>query len=774
MFPVNVYRLQIGPFFGFKEARKILPLLHDLGINTVYLSPYQETVKNSLNPYEITRFDQVRKDVGGQKEYLLFCKKLKQYGMGQLMDLVVNHMARSVQNPWFYDVLQKGKASTFANYFDIDWKLGGNKIVLPILHEPLEEALKKKKVHLDGPFLVYDHIRYPLAKDSLDKGSIRPLSLQHYTWVEEQFAHEKINFRRFFDIHELIALRMENPEVFKSFHQWAFQQVKLGNVQGFRIDHPDGLFEPKKYFQQLRQHLPKDFYVVAEKILQYGEDLPQEWPVQGTVGYDYISALSHLFVQKDNEKSFTKLYQTFSQLKENPESLLYKEKVAYTRLYLRAEINRIVERLHPSSFSKEVLQESLIEILAYFPRYRSYGRKQDRLLWENVLIAWAKTASPPLVHFWKSFFLEKRRGPLMKCIEQLLPAIFAKGFEDTHLYVYNRLLSLNEVGGMPHRFGISIKEFHEINCHRNQHWPMTMTAGSTQDCKRSEDVRMRIHALSEMPELFHQHVHKWHQINLPLSQGIDRNTEYFFYQTLIGFWQKGDKRTLTKRLINYMIKASREAKIHTNWMSPNTRYEKTLSTFVKNVCSQPKNSFFWKNFLPFHQKIDQLGQYNSLSALVLRLGSGGVFHLFQGNECWTYALVDPDNRRPVSFSDHARLLKQGNSLKTSLLQKGLQFRLSHPDLFLDGSYIPLMARGAKKDHVVAFMRQKDRQTILVVSLRFYAHLSFHDPLWKSTYIDLPQAYSFTNIFTEKTMKLSRTVPLDQLIFPHPFAILHAH
>lgn len=846
--PISAYRLQMGPKFRFRDAEEIIPYLYSLGVNTIYLSPFQQTVEGSLNPYEITNFDQFNPPVGTEKDYSAFCKTLKKYKMGQVIDLVVNHMARSSQNPWFYDVLEKGKRSPYAPFFDIDWDFGADRVILPVLGETLEEAVEKKHLKVQkikGRWIfAYQGMKLPINQqgqeqlNTLKKGHdlFALHDKQHYELISWHRAHHRVNFRRFFDIHELIGLKMEDPQVFKAFHKWPIDEVKKGNVHGFRIDHPDGLYQPKRYFLKLKKTLKEigkeSFFIAVEKILQYQEEVRGDWKVSGNVGYDYMNLLGAIFVDKRNERAFNQIYQNFLGKRVDPVKLLYDEKYQYAHTCLPAEFTILSGRIH------EVLQEypltkpikereifhSLVQILCHFPCYRSYIDQvgqlcdEDLIFWQTTLEKWQKKEGKKLLphhtSFWKQFFYlkedknkkrQKAFFPILLRIQQLLPALFAKGFEDTHLYVYNRLTSLNEVGGMPSRFGLDLAEFHKNLEIVSHHYPQTMNAGSTHDTKRSEDVRMRISALSEMPIIFDLHLKEWHAANKKFLSHVaeevypDPNVEYFFYQTLLGFWPQNhpkaeQKKELIKRVQDYLLKSLREAKVYTNWVENNQAYETAVIDFVARVLKQPSSSKFWKSFDHLNERIYSLGLYNSLSSLTLRLGSPGAFDIYQGTEVFKYSLVDPDNRRPVSFKEHAKLLAKvqketeqktdvkewlhkefchasNDKLKIYLLHQGLKLRNQASSLFVGGKYVPLEVSGPLKNHVVAFMRQDKKASLLVFSLRFFHDLSLLDAGWKRTFIELPSPLKGENIYTKEKVSLPKKVPLEMLLDPLPMGMI---
>ena len=703
--PISSYRLQLTKKFTFQDAIKILPYLKTLGVEMIYLSPFFQIEKDSLNPYKILTPYEVDSQVGGKKGFESFCSALTKHHMTHMIDLVPNHMGASVDNPWWFDLLKFGKKSKYAQFFDIEWEAGNGKIIIPFLHDG-SKIIKK------GEFLYVDDKKYPLKPGTENLSLEDILSSQNYQLIHWKLTHKKINYRRFFDISELVGIKMEDPNLYDLYHKTIFRWIKEGKVQGLRIDHPDGLLNPSAYLKKLNRDC-KNLYIVCEKILQSGELLRPDWKAEGTVGYDVLNTLNTLFVNPKSEKQFDKIYQEFTGDKKDPQQLLIDLKRSYIKKYLESEIEIISKKI------KE--KEKLIELLAHFPIYRSFVKTKGKEI---------ESADETLFKNAKFLLKDENRKALLR-IQQLMPAVFAKGFEDTFLYRYNRLIALNEVGGNPTQFGMEIGKFHQINQKRSTHFPHSMITTSTHDTKRSLDVRMRIAVLSLIPKRWEAKIGKWRQLNGPF---IDCNIEYFFYQTLIGFWPDDKQKsylTYRKRLIDYMIKVVREGKHYTDWVEVNENYESDLIKFINKVLD---NELFWKDFYPFNEEITLYGMYNTFSSLILKLTLPGVCDFYQGEELWRYDLVDPDNRQDVNFQSRAKLLEEINTfpdqktllnwfsmphnakLKMYIIHKGLQIRNQEKDLFIDGKYIPLET---KDENTVAFIRKKGNREILVITPRFY-------------------------------------------------------
>lgn len=681
----SVYRLQFSKDFNFQDAIRALDYIESLGVEAIYCSPYLRSIPGSMHGYDVISPLVIDPELGSMEDFEAFCRELKARGMGHYFDLVANHMAASELNPWWYDVLEKGERSEYAQFFDIDWSKG--KVMFPILGDPKKLAEEK------GDIVRYeDHTQV--------YGRRLPLEEQ-YELAYWQEAPQCVNYRRFFDIIGLVALKVEREEVFETYHQFLFRLIQEGKIDGLRIDHPDGLYDPEQYFERLRERFP-DLPIVIEKILEKDEELPSSWQIQGTVGYEYLNDLLGLFVDSREEEIFTEIYHNFIGEEVDPKELLYEQKREYALLYLDAEIESMCRQFG-------VEKEELVDSFAKMEVYRTY----------------------------------KRHGtPFEMRFQQISPPITAKGLEDTHFYVYNRFAALNEVGGDPSCFGRSIDHFHKKNRERQKKYPHGFITSSTHDTKRSEDVRMRMCAISEIPKIWSKKVKEWSQ----MTEFPDPNMEYLFYQTLIGAYS--DDPRLPDRLVAYMIKAAKEGKVLTNWVNPDPNYENMVRHGVLQALD---NKEFMESFLPVWEQCFELGEKNTFAAMTLRLGSPGVFDLYQGTELWDDSLVDPDNRRPVDFGLRAR---SEDHSKLSYLRKGLQFRKAHVELFLHGEYRPLKTTGEG----VAFMRTFEGKEVIVVARRFFSR---GDPV----VVSLPKECRYRNIFSESVFEGKTLVePLAGIYF----------
>ncbi len=692
----------------------------------------------------------------------------------------------------------------------------------------------------------------PRSFDRLD----RLIEAQAYRPAFWRVATEEINYRRFFDVNELAALRVEAPEVFRPAHQLLFRLLAEGKATGLRIDHPDGLWDPARYFRQLQENfvlehvrgrLPPGhdtadlerevaacladrlgegrgpapawpLYVVAEKILCEGEPLPQDWAVDGTTGYDFLNAVNGLFVDGDGRDAFDRAYQQFvrppaefGQLVNSAKKMTMLVSVASEINALGHQLDRIAERnRRHRDFTLGSLTFAIREVIACLRVYRTYvtGPEavalRDRLVVEEA-VEEAKRRNPRTAEAVFDFvgdtlllrnvadFQEADRPRLVEWVmkfQQLTGPVMAKSVEDTVFYTYNRLASLNEVGGSPDRYGVSVAAFHRQNAERLERWPYALVATSTHDTKRSEDVRARLNALSEMPGEWQAALARWGRMSSPRKTVVDdrpapdRSDEYLLYQTLLGAWPEGQPAGdalvgLRGRVVDYMRKATKEAKVHTSWVNPNTEYDDAVRDFVCRVLAD--EGPFLTDFLALQRRVAFFGYFNSLGQVLLKLTCPGVPDFYQGTELWDFSLVDPDNRRPVDYGRRqdvlaelrGRIDRDGDDLrplaaellaavhdgriKLYLTYRALNFRREHPKLFAEGAYLPLEASGIKRDHVCAFARCVGEEAVLVVVPRLLVRLvggEEQPPLgaavWGQTRLLLPQQLAgrtYRNLFT---------------------------
>ena len=672
----------------------------------------------------------------------------------------------------------------------------------------------------------------PRSFDALDS----LLNDQSYRLAFWRVAAEEINYRRFFDVNDLAAIRMELPEVFDATHNLLLELIANGAVTGVRIDHPDGLYLPREYFEKLQRRsaaalgipLPKDgraIYLVVEKILTDNETLRADWPVHGTTGYEFAKLVSNVLVDASAEQAITKTFQRFIGHSMPFGHLIYAKKRLVMRLSLANDVNVLGDMLDRLSeknrwfrdFTLDALARAVHETIACFPVYRTYvtpGQpvsEEDRAIIERA-VATAKRRNPALeesvFNFLRDILLlrfpenldDEARAEhehFVLKFQQSTSPIMAKGLEDTAFYIYNRLIALNEVGGEPQHFGISVEDFHAQNGTRLRDWPATLLATSTHDTKRSEDVRARILAISELPQLWRTSLQRWRAINRRWKRKLeddfapDPNEEYLFYQTLLGSWPLGTTEAspeYIERIQAYMAKALKEAKMNTSWIQPNEQWDSAMSDFVARVLDpSPKNKFL-PTFLPLAEQIAQLGAINSLSQLALKLTVPGVPDIYQGSEIWNFTLVDPDNRRLVDYQQRRDLLAslemaspeellqkwQDGRIKLLVTQRLLRFQREQTELFKRGNYVPLAVSGEFADCCVAFTREYEGKWIAILVPRLSSRVGF-PPIgekWKDTAVELPASISIegaTEIFSGR--ELDRNVlPLAEAMSALPFAV----
>ena len=917
--PRATYRLQLNRDFTLDDATALIPYLAELGISHCYTSPLLKARPGSPHGYDIVAHDVINDELGGEAAFARFTEALRAHGLGLLMDIVPNHMGvMGRDNPWWLDVLEHGRASRYARFFDIDWKplkdeLRG-KVLLPVLGDHYGNILDRCELQIvfdrdSGALsaeyfehrfpldpaeypLVFAHRRDDLAArlgadhasvgefdslltafanlpprhdDSPDaieersrdtlihKRRLAALCAQDvdiaqyledvladfngtgqragnpavlHALLEKQgwrlaywrVAADEINYRRFFDINELAALSMERREVFDATHRRVFELLAAGSVQGLRVDHPDGLYDPAGYFDRLQDtaaaiakpdvsesrpgHAAHPRYVVVEKILAADEALPEHWPVHGTTGYEFVRSAGGLFVDPASAEAMNEAYhgltgaEPFATTVQSARRQIMEEALASELAVLATELARIAEMdTHTRDFTRSGLRQAIENTVACFPVYRTYIDADGPSATDEARIdaaidaarRSAKVADDTIYGFLRDVLLTRQAAGreedyrarvlafAMK-FQQFTSPVAAKGVEDTAFYRFNRLVSLNEVGGEPAEFGHSPHQFHRDNEARWRHWPHSLLAGSTHDAKRSLDASMRIHALSEHPGDWTGLVKRWMRASARFRQVLDAepapvaNDEYLLYQTLIGAWPNGPldetaRNDLVRRIQAYMVKALREAKQRTSWTRPDIDYEAAMEGFIASIL-EPANGFV-ETFLPFQQTIAQAGRLNSLAYLLLELTSPGVPDLYQGDEFWQFLLVDPDNRRPVDFArrhaaldalqshqgggplsagDLEALLKddhEGRS-KLYLVWRLLALRRRHPGLFREGDYIALETSGAQAGRLCAFCRRRDDAVAVSIVPRLAAHLPTGTsgfPLgrdaWEDTRVHLP-------------------------------------
>lgn len=929
--PSSTYRVQFNKDFRFADALALVPHLHDLGITDLYASPVLRARAGSPHGYDQVEPTRLNPELGSAEEFRQLTDELRRRGMGLLLDIVPNHMAASMDNPWWRNVLEHGRASPYASFFDIRWVEGQDanlqdRLLLPILGDQLADVLERQELQLnlddDGFFVRYYDSRLPLdpatyagvlevaarratkreaafalsrlsaasrsipprtstlatatrerqeltealkqeiwrlysrngdarsavsaAVEAFNLTSRRPgrsallerlLGEQPYQLVYWRTGLERLNYRRFFDVTGLAAVRIESPRVFRAMHELVLNLAAEGRVTGFRIDHIDGLYDPLGYLRRLQHALGGDFYLVVEKILAGDEDLPRDWPVAGTTGYDFLNYLNGVFLDGRGVRKLGQVYDRMLGRSTAPGDITYEQQKRAMQDLFQAEIHALASQLArigagaagTPDYELSAFSQALVEVSACLPVYRTYVRgyrisRRDRAYIERAVAEARRRSDLPdgLLDFVRRVLLletppgltnRERRDWLALVMrwQQFTGPVMAKGVEDTSLYVYNRLISMNEVGSDPVEGAIGVARFHRNNSRRLRDWPHSLNATSTHDTKRSEDVRARIDVLTEIPAQWERRLLRWSELNRHLKWDVDggprpdANEEMLVYQTLLGVWplDASAHLELSPRLKEYMVKACREAKVHTSWLAPDEEHESAVTSFIDAVLDEAESAAFLADFRDFVRVVAFHGALNSLSQSVLKIVSPGVPDFYQGTPLWDFSLVDPDNRRPVDFGRQRalqldlmakaevdtegllpRLLRDWRSgaVKLFSVQRALHFRRKNPDLFHSGSYAPLRATGPRAGSVVALLRSRGDQWLLVAVPRFTTRLTrpeewpLGSEVWSGTSLVLPDVAPrvWRNIYSgalTKSEGQATGLPLAEVFAAFPLALM---
>ncbi len=795
---IATYRLQLTPDFGFDDAVAVLPYLRSLGISHVYCSPYLQAAAGSNHGYDVIDHDIANRELGGEEALARFHAALRDNDLGQVIDIVPNHM--SIADPGnhrWWDVLAKGRSSDSARFFDIDWDALGGRVVLAVLADPYGDVLDRNEITIDsehGEVRYFDH-RFPLAPGSLDgAGSVHEvLERQHYRLAHWRTAQHTLNYRRFFDVNTLIGVRVEDDDVFDAVHRRALQWVADGVAQGVRVDHPDGVRDPAGYLRRLREAAP-DAWIVIEKILEPGEALPPEWPVDGTTGYDAMQRITALFVDPRREVALTRAYATFIGHSDDYPSYAQtvdESKQLVLRRVLAADVARLVDmslrviatdtRLR--DFGRDDLRDAFEAVLRAMPVYRTYVTPGSLSAEDAKVIASTIDHGRRLLPHVDGRVLDWL-GQVMRMdttdpaeieiaarLQQLTGPAMAKGVEDTTFYRYSRLVALNEVGSDPSHFGSTVAAFHAETALAVQQHPMSMVSTTTHDTKRSEDVRARIALLSEMPQTWTELALRWkarHADRWP--DGLrDLDLEYLVYQTLVGAHPLP-----VERLHTYLDKAMREAKRATSWLDPDDRFERAAHAFVDTL---DIDETFQAELAELSARLSPAAGIASLSQLALKLTLPGVPDIYQGSELFTDSLVDPDNRRAVDYQLRRDLLQRAvdradpppldDGAKLWLTARLLDVRRKYTDSLLGphATYEPLAVTGQDADATVAFGRGCD--IVVVAPIR---PLRIVSGGWHDTVVDLP-AGTWRNVLDPTAGDLRGRLELASLANTYHLAVL---
>jgi malto-oligosyltrehalose synthase len=712
--PRATLRLQFHKGFTFADAEALVPYFAALGISHVYASPITRARAGSLHGYDVVDPTEVNPELGGEDGLRKLVDTLRRTELGLIVDIVPNHMAATLENAWWVDVLRHGQRSRYAQWFDIDWEsedpeLRG-KVFLPWLTKPMNDV----------------------TPDEIDKLGLPKSGAYRLGWWRS--AGDRINWRRFFDINDLVCLRMENDEAFEAVHAMIAGLYGEGLIDGVRVDHVDGLADPAAYCRKLRQRLdpgqPSRPWLVVEKILLRGESLPADWGCDGTTGYDFMDEVSAL---QHDPAAGPELAEAWARLTGRPADFAIEEQAARREIIARSFSGaleacvRAFDALERSDLSRPALRRGLTEMLVHFPVYRGYGTPADAPWLAQAADGARRTGLPG--DGWVIDWLQRRLGERSTAatrFRQLSAPVAAKSVEDTAFYRYGPLLSRNDVGFDVERFGSSVADFHARMRQRQAEWPRAMLATATHDHKRGEDVRARLAVLSERPRDWSGRLARWLEAVAPLRTGgmPDRADIAMLLQTIVGTWpfdlaldDAVGRAAFAKRLEGWLLKALHEAKRHTDWSDANAAYERAARRLLHRLLVEEDGSALRAELFAFVEEIAPPGTTNSLAQTLLRLTVPGVPDLYEGTELWDLSLVDPDNRAPVDFALRQEMLGTGRSLKQMLIVRALGLRKAMPEVFAQGSYEPVDVDGPLADHVVAFVRRHEADAILVVTPR---------------------------------------------------------
>jgi (1->4)-alpha-D-glucan 1-alpha-D-glucosylmutase len=728
---VSTYRLQLTPEFGFDAAAAVVPYLARLGVTHLYCSPWLQTVEGSQHGYDVIDHSRVSSGLGGQQALDRLVAAAHEAGLGIVLDIVPNHMsieAPESQNKAWWSVLRDGPLSPYAAWFDIDWVNGD--LLVPVLGGPLASCVDYLVV--DGDRIRYFEHEFPYAEGTLVEGDIlATLDKQHYRLADWRVAVTDLRHRRFFDVTTLAGVRVEDPVVFAPTHERILKQVHDGTVDGLRVDHPDGLADPGAYLQQLHDQ-SGGAWIVAEKILEHGEQLPA-WPCAGTTGYDALNLVLGLFVDPAGEQPLTSLWESRTGTRESYEEVVERSKRDVLDKVLNAELERLALlavqacNLEHLDVTQRGMEQALTEVLVAFDVYRDYGAGDHVHRAVGIALEVLPERAREIELIGK---LALSQGPVspefVTRFQQTCGPVMAKGVEDTTFYRYLRLSALNEVGGDPGQFGVSAEDFHAWCVAQHRDWPRSMTTLSTHDTKRSEDVRARLVQLAAHPREWADATSDWSHA---LPERLDAATEELVWQSAFGAWPID-----ADRLVAYVEKATREAKTHTSWTAPDADYDARVQSFVRAALAQPA---VVKGIEAFVARVADGWRTTVLGQKLVQLTMPGVADTYQGCELVDLSLVDPDNRRPVSYDRRRYLLDSPDtslsSEKLRLVSTVLPLRRANPTWFLEGSYEPLEAEAG----TLAFCR--DGQVVTVVPLRggIPGDVQLPDGDWVNLLVGLP-------------------------------------
>ncbi|MEG5854883.1 malto-oligosyltrehalose synthase [Enterobacter mori] len=808
MIPSATYRIQFRNGMTFDRVVALIPYFRDLGISHLYASPVFTATTDSTHGYDVTDPNEIDPAIGGRDGFNRMAAALRQAGMGLILDIVPNHMSTSLENRWWRDVIEHGKQSRYARYFDIDWS---RPLTLPFLGDTFEAELEKGAIRLhrdsvtNKASLVYYETAYPLNPGTWDENkSIAELhEAQSWRLMSWREAPKQLSWRRFFEITGLVGVRVEDEQVFHDTHRLILELVHDGTVDGLRIDHIDGLADPLGYLQRLRHATGPDCYITVEKILAKGEQLPAEWPVSGTTGYEFIASLAEVLVDDASLERLENVHNETLGVTVDRQNALRDAKGLMTDRNFEGEFTTLLNLARDLAQHNGVeiqmddIHHALRELLIAFPVYRTYGTAEgltpsDVTLLSRV-VASVNASEPALsliVRILTGDLPERDRdsATLFRTrFQQLTGPLMAKSVEDTLFFRHNLELALNEVGADPTPRAFSLSRFHQEMRIRLARQPDALLGTSTHDTKRGEDARARLYTLTEAPEQWGENLARWRQMNQThvrfLNDGTAPNAAdtWMIYQALAGVWpatlspdDRDGLQTLEARFLGFIEKALREAKQRTDWIDSNESYENVVMDYVRHLLS-PDNTLFLHDFSETLQPFVRAGLMNSLSQTVIKLTAPGVPDIYQGSEALNFSLVDPDNRREPDFAALVQNLSTANStvfndeqgwrdgrVKQYVTATLLRLRPHYPALFRYGDWLPLKVTGEREEHLIAYARVKDDEALIVAVPRLVFTVTGNEKLWVNTSVAIPEELvgkRYRDVFSGESRVLQETLDL---------------
>nr|WP_318383914.1 malto-oligosyltrehalose synthase [uncultured Enterobacter sp.] len=826
--PTATYRIQFRNGMTFDRAAGLVPYIKRLGASHLYASPIFTATSESTHGYDVTDANEIDPVIGGREGFDRMVQALKAAGLGLILDIVPNHMASSLENPWWRDVIENGERSRYARHFDIDWS---RRLTLPFLGDDAETEIAsgalcvKAHPHTGRPALAYYESFYPLTPESYAGNEAGVLALTDAQAIADlhdrqpwrlmcwRDAPRELSYRRFFEITGLVGVRVEDDTVFDDTHRLILELVHSGAVDGLRVDHVDGLADPKGYLERLRQKAGDDCYITVEKILGEGEHLPADWPISGTTGYEFIASLSDVLVDDDRIDELRRIYDDVVGKPVDMKAELRAAKLLMVDRNFEGEFTTLlrlacgIARRDNVLPDENAVRQALREMLIAFPVYRTYGTPDG--LPEADLARVQEVAQtvknitngpePQAVDFVVAILAgnvseqASADAALFRTrFQQLTGPLMAKSVEDTLFFRQNMDLALNEVGAEPLPRAFSLARFHDEMQTRLKKQPDALSSTSTHDTKRGEDARARLYTLTEAPEQWAQCVARWRQINqskvVTLADGTAPKLDivWMLYQALAGAWPAtlaphdvAGLKDLEDRFVGFVEKALREAKRRTDWIDSNDPYEQAVFDYARHLLS-PENAPFLQDFSASLQPFIRAGLTNSLTQTVIKLTAPGVPDIYQGSEALNFSLVDPDNRREPDFARLTRQLDgdplQANwangQLKQQVTARLLSERQRRPALFRKGAYLQLTATGEQAQQVIAYARVHGDDVLIVIAPRRVFNVQ--GALWAQTTLALPAALAhrrYRNLLSGEEQTLGETLSLERTESSLPILIL---